>query len=1177
MYLSRGASAGAAKKKCGYCDVQVECLAESILTNEQYGIWGGTSSNQRRALRRALRKAGVLGVMGEERHILWNELDAEDDEGASPALEPPARPLQPRDYQVAAVDAVVAGLADHPAVQISMATATGKTLVGSCVAERLGARTVLVLVPNLGLVSQTHRLWARQCAAGDWLFVACDAGDEKVEATTSADEVAMRARRSERTGRRLVVIATYQSSITLVGSGVEFDVAIADEAHHLAGNADKAFAAIVRGEIKARRKLYMTATPRRHVKGRRSIDVRSMDDPVFGPRVFEMTLGQAVERKLVADYRVVVASVEADVFSAVAKEIGEDVDPHLLAGAIAVVRTMGRFGLGSCVSFHTTVDRAQKFSALVGSVARVLEDRPQAPGWSGWVDGATTLRLRDKIVRRLEKEDGWGVLSNARALGEGVDVPSLDAVAIIDPKNSEVDVAQAVGRALRQPAGKNKTGVVILPLMLRKSGEEDPLGGVDRRSLDIVSGALRALRSHDNAVAARFDRLRWAQGHRTSDPGLMLLLRRMATRAMLKSRIEFDVPGGAVGELAGALAFQVVREATSEWEESYGVLLRWAKEHGTAMVPESEKVLVGERTFWLGTWCVQQRTLHRRGLLPEDRVAALSRLQGWCWTSSDDSFRAKVELLSRFVGQHGELPKQATVFQGCRLGGFLNTVRTAYKEGKLSEERVRLLEAVQGWSWDPKADAWERFFSELCAYAERTGHACPSSGAEATASLARWVVKQRAAVREGRIDESRAARLCALPGWVDDERDALWERQFRDLSGVLGLVGRYPAGGDTGLARWAANQKRLYAKGDLPVERAARLETLPGWEWPDVRPRVSFEDWVGLLQEFVEREGHARVPKKAKLHGERLGEWVSRQRVLYGKGELDPKKAATLETLPGWVWHPGDERLAEQMAALRTFAEREGHARVPQRHREGDVSLGSWVNSLRLRRSSLSPELVAELEALPKWSWRPTADLWEEGFAALCAYWQEHGRVDVPVAYVAPGGFRLGQWVSVQRVTWRKGAIDPERAARLETLPGWEWDRQAARWDEHYRALKALAERTGTAVVRRDHVEGDLKLGQWVTVQLRSERNGEMPKDRRLLLEALPGWTWSKHRKVVDGAAGEELRQMRRAAGLTLKEAAMCTGISPTTLADYERGRLRVPAEVVSVIAQLSEVDADAA
>ena len=333
FFLKRGQLAEPAKAVCRRCDVQAECLAASLLANDKHGVWGGLAERQRRSLRQILAKQGIMGVVGEERHLVWAEPGAD--------VEP--RPMSARRRvrlvarldQKDAVRRIVEAFQTSDAAQIAMATGTGKTVVGVWTAEALRAETVVILVPSRQLIAQTARVWEDHLEAPSRMVAVCgDAGELDMPVTTSPEELRDQAKLARAAGERLVVVCTYHSSPVLVEAAVMFDLAIADEAHHLVGLAAKAFAAVVRGEVPARRRLYMTATPRTAVRAHADLEVRHMDHPVFGPRCFELGLDEAIKSGLIADYRVVVAAVDAETFEYVSSLLGSGVDPNLLAGAI---------------------------------------------------------------------------------------------------------------------------------------------------------------------------------------------------------------------------------------------------------------------------------------------------------------------------------------------------------------------------------------------------------------------------------------------------------------------------------------------------------------------------------------------------------------------------------------------------------------------------------------------------------------------------------------------------------------------------------------------------------------------------------------------------------------------------------------------------------------------------
>ena len=132
------------------------------------------------------------------------------------------------------------------------------------------------------------------------------------------------------------------------------------------------------------------------------------------------------------------------------------------------------------------------------------------------------------------------------------------------------------------------------------------------------------------------------------------------------------------------------------------------------------------------------------------------------------------------------------------------------------------------------------------------------------------------------------------------------------------------------------------------------------------RTTASWEYYFGLLERFVEREGHARVPQGHREDGDRLGLWVALQRQTYRERRLDPERRAQLEAMPGWTWDTRETAWEDGYARLREFVAREGHARVPQGHREDGNRLGRWVMKQRQahRDGRLDPERRARLEAL---------------------------------------------------------------------------------------------------------------------------------------------------------------------------------------------------------------------
>lgn len=473
---------------------------------------------------------------------------------------------QPREHQLAAIANVCDGL-DQPGSRgkLLMACGTGKTLTALRIAEKLAGRggRVLYLVPSLALMSQTLREWCNDAEVPLRAYSVCsdaqvgkrsrneddlidiDALDLAFPATTSADELAERA--SAATPDAVTVIfATYQSC-GVVKAAQElglptFDLAIADEAHRTAGamlDGEKASDfVLIHGEehIRADRRLYMTATPKvyaasaRTKAGELAAALCSMDDEViYGAVLHELGFGEAVERDLLCDFRVVVLTVpEAAAARLLAGGIEDSQiglpDAAKLIGcwrALAKADTEEfpederdplRRAIAFCSKIATSTEMAKQFQT-VAERHRVEADLTAHPISANHIDGTFNAASRTKKLDWLAEGDpeGCRILCNCRCLAEGVDVPSLDAALFMHPRKSQLEVVQAVGRVMRKSEGK-RMGYVVLPVAVPDGNSPEEVLNKNA-PFQVVWQTLNALRSHDE----RFDAM--VQKMALGDPG----------------------------------------------------------------------------------------------------------------------------------------------------------------------------------------------------------------------------------------------------------------------------------------------------------------------------------------------------------------------------------------------------------------------------------------------------------------------------------------------------------------------------------------------------------------------------------------------------------------------------------------------------------------------------------
>jgi hypothetical protein len=285
-----------------------------------------------------------------------------------------------------------------------------------------------------------------------------------------------------------------------------------------------------------------------------------------------------------------------------------------LAGQIGLAKAIRAYDLRRTITFHSRVDAAQKFSRDLPAVLKWMpsSERPDGKLWSDYASGKMNSGERDRRLTQLShlEDADRGLLANARCLAEGVDVPTLDGVAFIDPRRSEVDIIQAVGRAIRKAEAK-KVGTIVLPVFIADT--DDPETALADSAFKPVWDVLNALRAHDELLGEQLDALRQQLGRR--DSGTLTL----------PKKIPVDLPRRVGADFAAAFRARLVTQTTASWEFWFGLLQKYVERERHALVPVSHI----EGGFNLGQWVNAQRT--RREEIGPGRREHLEAVPGWSW------------------------------------------------------------------------------------------------------------------------------------------------------------------------------------------------------------------------------------------------------------------------------------------------------------------------------------------------------------------------------------------------------------------------------------------------------------------------------------------------------------------------------------------------------------------
>ena len=429
------------------------------------------------------------------------------------------------------------------------------------IAEQEGHARILFMVPSLALMSQTIKEWSDETSMPMHAYAVCSdvkvgrlknadltdvaIHDLQIPATTNGKTLVDAMGKRELDEGMTVVFSTYQSidavSAAQKAGLPDFDLIICDEAHRttgvtLAKEDDSHFVKVHNNQVVAgAKRLYMTATPRlfnddtKNAALEKDAILCSMDDlDLYGPVFYRIGFGEAVTQKLLSDYKVLILGVEqSQVASSFQPQLANsDMELQIddVAKLIGCWNGLAKRRSGSqeqsfgedlapmkrAIAFNRDIKSSQLVAGEFEDLVRVHLSN------LGNEDPTDDLRVEvkhidggDNAVKRADRLD-WlkaepgadtpvcRILSNARCLTEGVDVPSLDAVLFLNPRNSMVDVIQAVGRVMRKAEGK-KFGYIILPIAIPE-GMSTSEALRDNNRYKVVWQVLQALRAHDDRM-----------------------------------------------------------------------------------------------------------------------------------------------------------------------------------------------------------------------------------------------------------------------------------------------------------------------------------------------------------------------------------------------------------------------------------------------------------------------------------------------------------------------------------------------------------------------------------------------------------------------------------------------------------------------------------------------------
>ncbi len=514
--------------------------------------------------------------------IDWEKFDPTQTQGELPLCDK----KKPRPHQIEAIRATKEYFSNpkNTRGKLIMACGTGKTYTSLKIMEALEPKITLFLAPSIALLSQTFREYAQEKSDPFYASIVCS--DDKVgkgkknkndddtddinfselpnKPSTRPEDILSVCELAQKENKRFIIFSTYQSALRIkeaqeAGLG-EIDLVICDEAHRTVGamyssneRDDKNAFTLCHsdGNIKAKKRLYMTATPKVYSESSKARAkesdniIYSMDDEeIFGEEIYTLNFTRAIALDLLTDYKVMILAVRKEDLSGVTNSVnkkisrleakGTKLDKKLINNEF-VCKIIGTHkGLAKkdlialddenkqdhnlqnkndttpsqrAISFCKSINTSKRIKDSFETIMECYNEELKKKSFKNLtisidhIDGTMNCKVRLEKLEELNafKPNTCKVLSNARCLSEGVDVPALDSIVFFDGKSAMVDIIQAVGRVMRKAKHK-KRGYIILPIALEESEIQNLDEAVNNTNFKNIWKVIKALRSHDPSL-----------------------------------------------------------------------------------------------------------------------------------------------------------------------------------------------------------------------------------------------------------------------------------------------------------------------------------------------------------------------------------------------------------------------------------------------------------------------------------------------------------------------------------------------------------------------------------------------------------------------------------------------------------------------------------------------------
>lgn len=997
--------------------------------------------------------------------------------------------------------------------QLILPCGAGKTFTSLWIKEKLESNKSLVLVPSLALLRQIKNEWSKQRKTKYQYLCVCSEKDIDKDntdsivthtyeiggnVTTEPNEILSFLQNDI---DEKVIFSTYQSLPSIAeaieNTEITFDFVFCDEAHKTAGISKGVFGLIHdNSKIPAKRRLYATATPRivkESIKKKLEDDLKythDMNDPkTFGEEFYRMSFKDAIDKNILVDYKIVAIGVNDLKLANYLQErryVDNNISIDEVANNYALDYVMNKYIANHALTFHSRVKLAKEFALRHSKLFNKTT--------SFSVDGTQATSIRNQILNEFKNSEK-AIISNARCLTEGVDVPTIDLVYFSDPKNSKVDIIQAVGRALRKKKGK-KLGYIVVPIY--HSNNDEVENSISQGSFKNLLQVIRSLCDQDERLQDEINSIAFGKGKKGS--------KKIDIISSFDEEIDSLQLIGFEDKLQESLFDQIIYKTSNNWDVWFLELKNYLELNNDYPSKKDNKDLYA--------WVSQQRNKRKKGQLKFDEIKKLNSIN-FAWNIVDYKWNKAFDTFRKY--------STTNVFPPCKgideddLVKWYKYQQNCIKDDKIisQEQKNKFLKIDDQFQGPASRKRWIPLYEALVNYRKSNPTKWPTRSSvnptEEEIKLNSFCQSIRARYRKNKLSNYWFDKMSSI-GFNFEGHLANWYAKLEEYYAIIDSKKSVSVNdiGQTAYA-WISLQIKKDDDGELSQKQSEDFKKIRSYFKPWEQQFESVKIWI------VE---NGELPLRKTQKG--LHSWLLSQRSVFKNGNLTKEQIKKLESIDFELVPKGNERRSDRWLEMyeNLVAFRNNNPDSwPKFGTDGlEGQLYNWILANRQaqagthsggRRKPLKQWKVDKLDELGFiWNSRADEKTWNDWFNEISEIVDINEGINLPSTL---NGKRnpLYTWFSIQKMEYKKGELENEKISAFKSI-GIDFDSVAnnskrdgfTKWANKVKEIAVFIEKNGHfPKAGKDKVQGNLY--QSLARTKRAFKNNELSAKQIELLKEL--------------------------------------------------------------------------